>query len=66
MKPKPRPGKPAKRQSGARTARTSLGDRFDSWRHHHLASARDAGKRMILTPASSIMTVLVIAGVVAA
>ena len=61
MKPKPRPGKPAKRQSGARTARTSLGDRFDSWRHHHLASARDAGKRMILTPASSIMTVLVIA-----
>ena len=61
MKPKARPPKPPRRRSGAKAARTSLRDRLDSWRHHHVDSARDAGKRMLGTPGSSIMTVLVIA-----
>lgn len=61
---KPRPAKPARptrRPSGAQSARTSWRDRLDSWLLHHRASARDAGRRLVQAPASSIMTILVIA-----
>jgi cell division transport system permease protein len=42
----------ARRSGGARSARTSLGDRLRAWRHHHRDSLRDA---------LNLMTVLVIA-----
>lgn len=55
----PRP--PRRRPGGARSASTSLRDRFDAWRLHHRDSARDAIRRMRATPASTLMTVMVIA-----
>lgn len=60
------PSRPAarpvrRRESGARTARTSLRDRLESWRLHHRDSAVDALRRLRRTPAATLMTVLVIA-----
>ena len=51
----------ARRPGGARSARTSLGDRLRAWRHHHRDSLRDALSRMRAAPSSALMTVLVIA-----
>ena len=51
----------ARRPGGARSARTSLGDRLRAWRHHHRDSLRDALNRMRAAPSSALMTVLVIA-----
>ncbi len=51
----------ARRPGGARSARTSLGDRLTAWRHHHRDSLRDALGRMRAAPSSALMTVLVIA-----
>jgi|TARA_R100001143_G_scaffold14280_1_gene16394 cell division transport system permease protein len=51
----------ARRPAGARSARTSLGDRLRAWRHHHRDSLRDALVRMRAAPSSALMTVLVIA-----
>ena len=51
----------ARRPGGARSARTSLGDRLRAWRHHHRDSLRDALNRMRADPSSALMTVLVIA-----
>lgn len=51
----------ARRPGGARSARTSLGDRLTAWRHHHRDSLRDALSRMRAAPSSALMTVLVIA-----
>ncbi len=51
----------ARRPAGARSARTSLGDRLRAWRHHHRDSLRDALSRMRAAPSSALMTVLVIA-----
>lgn len=60
--PRQKAPKPVKRKtSGARSASSSLRDRFDSWQLHHRDSARDALRRMRQTPAASLMTVLVIA-----
>ena len=59
---KPKAPKPPKRKSsGAQSANTSIADRLRSWRLHHIASAKDALRRMRETPAASLMTVLVIA-----
>lgn len=52
---------PRRRPGGARSASTSLRDRFEAWRLHHRDSAVDAARRMRATPASTLMTVLVIA-----
>lgn len=57
----PRTDKPVRRNPGARVAQTSLADRFESWRLHHRASARDALRRMRASPLGSLMTVTVIA-----
>lgn len=51
----------ARRPGGARSTRTSLGDRLTAWRHHHRDSLRDALSRMRAAPSSALMTVLVIA-----
>lgn len=60
--PKVKAPKPPKRKSvGAKSAATSFVDRFQSWQLHHRDSAKDALRRMRQTPASSAMTVLVIA-----
>lgn len=59
--PKPKAQKPVKRKTGAQSAHTSLRDQLQSWQLHHRASGRDALRRMRQTPASSMMTVLVIA-----
>lgn len=58
-RPAARPAR--RRESGARTARTSLRDRLESWRLHHRDSALDALRRLRRTPAATAMTVLVIA-----
>lgn len=50
-----------RRPAGARSARTSLGDRFTAWRHHHRDSLGDALGRMRAAPTSTLMTALVIA-----
>ncbi|CUR45075.1 permease-like cell division protein FtsX [Alloalcanivorax xenomutans] len=50
-----------KRPAGARSARTSLGDHFTAWRHHHRDSLADALGRMRGTPGSTLLTILVIA-----
>ena len=54
-------GPAPRRESGARTARTSLRDRLTAWRLHHRDSARDAWQRMVAAPVGTAMTVLVIA-----
>lgn len=59
---RPRPGKKMPRRApGAREAHTSLSDRLEAWRLHHLTSARDAWQRMLHSPAGTLMTVMVIA-----
>ena len=58
---RPKAPKLPKRASGAQAARTSWRDRFEAWRLHHRASARDALSRLRNSPAASMMTVLVIA-----
>ena len=50
-----------RRVAGAHSARTSLQDRFRSWRQHHQDSFRDALQRLNAARASSAMTILVIA-----
>ena len=50
-----------RRPAGARSTRTSLGDQFTAWRHHHRDSLTDALARMRAAPTSTLMTVLVIA-----
>ena len=50
-----------RRGGGARSASSSLGDRFDAWRLHHKASSKDAVQRMRNSPVGTLMTVLVIA-----
>lgn len=50
-----------RRGGGARSAASSLRDRFDAWRLHHRDSARDALRRMLASPVGSLMTVMVIA-----
>lgn len=52
---------PRRRPGGARSAATSLQDRFEAWRLHHRDSALDAAHRLRATPASTLMTMLVIA-----
>ena len=42
----------ARRPGGARSARTSLGDRLRAWRHHPRDSLRDALNRMRAAPSS--------------
>lgn len=59
-KPAPTPRPVRRREGGARTARTSLRDRFESWRLHHRDSARDALRRLRLAPTATAMTLLVI------
>jgi cell division transport system permease protein len=51
----------ARRPAGARSARTSLGDRLGAWRQHHRDSLGDALARMRAAPTSTLMTALVIA-----
>lgn len=53
--------KAVKRSVGARSAQTTLADRFDAWRLHHRDSAIDALRRLRLSLVSSSMTMLVIA-----
>ncbi|MFP1681659.1 permease-like cell division protein FtsX [Alloalcanivorax sp. C16-1] len=50
-----------RRPAGARSTRTSLGDRLTAWRQHHRDSLGDALGRMAAAPTAALMTVLVIA-----
>ena len=50
-----------RRVAGAHSARTSLQDRFRSWRQHHQDSFKDALQRLNAARTSSAMTILVIA-----
>lgn len=57
---KPTP-KPVKRRAGAQSATTSFRDQLHSWQLHHRDSGKDALRRMRAAPATSLMTILVIA-----
>lgn len=58
--PTPNPDKPVTRK-GATTARTTFGQRFESWREHHRDVAMESLRRLLHTPLPTLMTVLVIA-----
>ena len=51
----------ARRPGGARSARTSLGDRLRAWRHHHRTLCATPSTGLRAAPSSALMTVLVIA-----
>lgn len=58
---RPAPEAKPQRSAGAVTARTSIGDRWHSWRGHHREMAVEALRRFFATPLASGMTALVIA-----
>lgn len=67
-RPPAKPAKPSKAAAsraaqprGASVQRTSLGQRFASYRHHHRMVARESLNKLLATPLPTLMTVLVIA-----
>lgn len=60
MSPAENTAKKARREQGASQSRTSLGDRFSSYRAHHQIVASESFKRLLKTPVPSLITWLVI------
>jgi cell division transport system permease protein len=59
--PKPGVQRPAQQRRGASVQRTSLAQRFASYRHHHRQVASESLGKLLATPLPTLMTVLVIA-----